>query len=242
MITLRRVAVGAVVGVAACIATAGAPALAHAQMVGYQPGDSPYRDFDEKGNLAVVGGYLFSPSIPGNVGPQSAPMIGLRYDYHIIGPAYIEGRWYHAFSERNVINPDLPSFDRTIQKNLSVGVNLIDVGLALNLTGMRTTHSLVPVVNLNVGIASDLGAPHDVGGYRFGTNFAMSAGLGMRYIPRGSRFKFRVDIGDYLYSTHLPDSYRDVTGGPPVVSTTQSLTPWRQHLALTAGASFALFR
>jgi hypothetical protein len=232
--TLCRVACAVAVGLT--------PAIAHAQMVGYQPGDSPYRDFDEKGNLALVGGYLFSPSIPGNVGPQSAPMIGLRYDYHVFGPAYIEGRWFHAFSERNVINPDLPPFDRTIEKNLSVGVNLIDVGLALNLTGMRTTHSLVPVVNLNVGIASDLGAPHDAGGYRFGTNFAMSAGFGMRYIPHNSRFKFRVDIGDYLYSTHLPDSYRDATGGAPVVSTTQSLTPWRQHLALSGGASIALFR
>jgi hypothetical protein len=226
----------------ALLLAATVPAAAHAQLVGYQPQDSPYRDFDEKGNLSWVAGYLFSPSIPGDVGPQSAPLIGIRYDYHVFGPAYIEGRWYHAFSERNVINPDLPPFDRIVQKNVGVGVNLIDLGLALNLTGMRTTHSLVPVVNLNVGVASDLGAPHDAGGYRFGTNLALSAGLGIRYIPQHSRFKFRIDVGDYLYSTHLPNSYRDANGGAPVVSTSQSLTPWRQNLVVTGGASIALFR
>jgi hypothetical protein len=217
------------------------PTAAHAQLVGYQPGDSPYRDFDEKGNLSFTGGYLWSPSIPGNVQPKSAPMVGLNYVYHVFGPAYVEGRWYYAFSNRDVINPDNPPGDRIIQHNLGVGVNLIDVGFVLNLTGMRTTHSLVPVINVNTGIASDLGAPHDVGGYRFGTNFALSAGLGLRYIPPKSRFKLRFDFNDYLFATKQPASYRDAVGGPPVVATTQSLTPWRQHLALTGGVSVALF-
>jgi hypothetical protein len=217
------------------------PTAAHAQLVGYQPGDSPYRDFDEKGNLSFTGGYLWSPSIPGNVQPKSAPMVGLNYVYHVFGPAYVEGRWYYAFSNRDVINPDNPPGDRVIQHNLGVGVNLIDVGFVLNLTGMRTTHSLVPVINVNTGIASDLGAPHDAGGYRFGTNFALSAGLGLRYIPPKSRFKLRFDFNDYLFATKQPASYRDAVGGPPVVATTQSLTPWRQHLALTGGLSVALF-
>ncbi|HWZ57612.1 MAG TPA: hypothetical protein VNW46_01455 [Gemmatimonadaceae bacterium] len=239
MTLFRTVCVGLTAALGLYAAT---PSVARAQLVGYQPGNSPYRDFDEKGNLALVGGYLFSPSIPGNVGPRSAPMIGIRYDYHVFGPAYLEGRWFHAFSERDVVNPDLPLNTRTIQHNLGVGVNLIDLGFAINLTGMRTTHSLVPVVNLNVGVASDLGAPHDVGGYRFGTNLALSGGLGLRYIPAHSRFKFRFDVGDYLYSTKFPNSYRDTNGGTPVVSPSQSLTPWRQHLALTGGASIALFR
>jgi hypothetical protein len=229
------------VRLAMALAVLALPTIAHAQLVGYRPSDSPYRDFDEKGNLAFTAGYLWSPSIPGNVQPQSAPMVGLRYDYHVFGPAYVEGRWYYAFSQRDVINPDLPQGDRTIQHNLGVGVNLVDIGFAINLTGMRTTHSLVPVINVNTGVASDFGAPHDVGGYRFGTNWDVSAGLGFRYLPQHSRFKFRVDFSDYLFSTHLPDSYRDETGGPPVVNTTQSLTPWRQHIALTGGASVAIF-
>jgi hypothetical protein len=232
-----RVAIRVTIACAAALV----PAIAHAQLVGYQPGDSPYRDFDEKGNLSFTGGYLWSPSIPGNVQPKSAPMVGLRYDYHVFGPAYVEGRWYYAFSNRDVINPDNPPGDRIIQRNLGVGVNLIDVGFAINLTGMRTTHSLVPVINVNTGIASDLGAPHDVGGYRFGTNFDLSAGLGFRYIPPKSRFKLRFDFSDYLFATKQPASYRDAVGGAPVVSTTQSLTPWRQHLALTGGVSVALF-
>jgi hypothetical protein len=229
------------VRVALAVAVLVVPALARAQLVGYEPQKSPYRDFDEKGNLAFTGGYIWFPSIPGNVGPQSAPMVGLDYTYHVFGPAYIEGRWYYAFSQRNVINPDLPTFDRVVQRNLRVGVNLIDVGFAINLTGMRTTHSLVPVLNINPGIASDLGAPHDVGGYRFGTNFSLGAGLGLRFIPPHSRFKLRVDFNDYLFATKLPNSYRDETGGPPVLATTQSQTPWRQHVALTGGASVALF-
>lgn len=230
----RRIAVASVLLVAGRVAQA-------QDQVGYAPQDSPFRDFDEKMNLSLTGGYLWTGNVPGNVNPHSAPMAGLRYDLHLVGPAYFEARWMHAFSQRDVINPLNPPFDRLLGTKASP-LNLIDVGVALNLTGMRTTHSLVPVVNLNFGVATDLGAPHDAGGYRFGTALELSGGFGFRYIPTWTKLKFRLDFTDYLYDTKLPDSYRTEVDGSSVVSTTQSLTAWRQNLALTFGVGVPIFK
>jgi hypothetical protein len=216
------------------------PAAARAQ-VGYPPSDSPYRDFDEKSVLSVVGGYILTGKVPGNVGPSDAPLIGLRYDYHIFGPAYLEGRFLHGFATHDVINPDLPVYDRVLRQNASLDFNIVDLGFVINLTGLRTTHSLVPVINVNVGTATDLGAAGDASGFSFGTNLALSAGLGLRYLPYGSKFKFRVDVADFLFDTKYPPNYRDTNGGTPVISATQSLTAWRQNVALTAGVSYSFF-
>jgi hypothetical protein len=230
-----------VLAAAVALPTLARPSVAGAQ-VGYPPSDSPYRDFDEKSVLSVVGGYLLTGKVPGNVGPSDAPLVGLRYDYHIFGPAYIEGRFLHGFATHDVINPDLPVYDRVLRQNAPLNFNIVDLGFVVNLTGLRTTHSLVPVININVGTATDLGGAGDASGFSFGTNLALSGGLGLRYLPYGSKFKFRIDVADFLFDTKYPPNYRDTNGGTPVISTTQSLTAWRQNVALTAGASYSFWR
>jgi hypothetical protein len=215
--------------------------VAHAQ-IGYAPEDSPFRDFEETQVLSLTGGYLWAPNVPGNVNPHSAPMAGLRYDLHVFGPAYFEARWMHAFSTRDVINPLNPPYARLLQSGKSSPLNLIDVGMALNLTGQRTTHSLVPVIDLDAGLATDLGAPHDSSGFRFGNAIELSGGFGLRYLPSWTKLKFRLDLTDYLYDTKLPDSYRTSVDGSSVVTPSQSLTAWRQNIAVTLGVSLPFLK
>ncbi len=216
-----------------------ASGAAHGQVVGHTPDASPYVDISDPRNLSFYGGYFLAPDVPGHVQPHSGPLAGVRWDIHLGGPAYFEARWAHVFTEHNVVIPTFPPATRDVGTK-DVGLNLVDVGVALNVIGERTWHHLIPVINANVGVATDLGAPRDSGGFHFGTQFMMSAGGGLRFVP-GGPLQARIDIADYFYATRLPGSFRDVTAGAPVVNANQALTAWRQNLAFTFGLSLTAF-
>jgi hypothetical protein len=215
------------------------PAAAQ-QEVGSAPESSPYRDIEDPRSLSFYGGYFHAPEIPGNEQPHSAPLAGVRWDIHLAGPAYFEVRYARVFSDHEVVNPLLPPISRDLGLRTSP-INLVDVGMALSLVGERTWHRLMPVINVNVGTATDFFAARDAGEFRFGTQLMMSLGGGIRYIP-GGPLQFRVDVGDYFYPTHLPGSFRSTDGGNPVINTDQALTAWRQNLGVNAGFSIRAFR
>jgi hypothetical protein len=217
-----------------------APGLAAAQIVGHSPESSPYLDIEDPRNLSFFGGYLLAPNTPGHVNPQSGPLAGIRWDIHLAGPAYFEARWAHLFTDHYVTVPDLPPAERDLgPKNTQL--NLVDVGAVLNLVGERTWHHVIPVINVNLGVATDLGAARDSAKFRFGTQFLMSAGGGIRWVP-GGPIQMRFDIADYFYATRYPGTFRNTDAGPPVVNADQALTAWRQNLAFTAGLSLTAFR
>jgi hypothetical protein len=211
-----------------------------AQVVGHEPESSPYLDIQDPRNLSFYGGYLLAPYTPGHVNPHSAPLAGIRWDIHLAGPAYFEARWAHVFSEHDVTVPTLPITERDLGTK-PTQLNLVDVGAVLNLAGERTWHHLIPVINVNVGVATDLGAAHDSAGFRFGTQFMMSSGGGIRWVP-GGPIQIRLDVADYFYATRYPGTFRDNSTDHPVVSATQALTAWRQNLAPTLGISLTAFR
>ncbi len=213
---------------------------AAAQIVGHAPESSPYLDIEDPRVLTFFGGYLFAPYTRGHVNPHSAPLAGVRWDIHVGGPAYFEARWAHAFSEHDVTLPNEPPSIRDIGTK-STQLNLVDVGMALNLVGERTWHHLIPLINVNVGVATDLGAPRDSAKFRFGTQFEMSAGAGIRWVP-GGPIQARLDVTDYFYATRYPGTFRGTTAGPPVVPANAALTAWRQNIAPTLGFSLTAFR
>ena len=48
----------------------------------------------------------------------------------------------------------------------------------------------------------------DVGGFKFGTRFALNWGAGLRYVPGGgSRYQLRADLTNRLTSIRYPDAY-----------------------------------
>ena len=210
--------------------------------VGYPPERSPYRDVEFRQELTVLTGYYAASADPAKVAPQSGPMLGLRYDVRVGGPASLTARVARVFSERNVVNPALdPGAGRAVGSE-SWPLYLADVGLTLALTGQKSLHHLVPVVGAGAGIASDFRSA-DVGGFRVGTAFALNFGGGVRWVPGGS-FQLRADVTDHLFQIGYPSSYFFATtsGGKAVLGESQSRSVWKHNAAITLGASYLFFR
>lgn len=227
----------AIVAVAIGSAVA-APARAQ---VGYPPDRSPYFDLEFRQELTPFAGYFFASEDPARVAPRSGPMVGARYDVRIGGPAQLTVRAVRVFSERTPIDPTKPVGQRALGSQ-SWPLYAGDLSLSINLTGQKSFHRLVPVVNGGIGIASDFRGDEDIGGYSFGTSFAFLFGGGIRWVP-GGRFQLRLDVGDYLYQVQYPDSYTVATEtSPAVLKPSQGRSSWQHNAAITLGASYLFFR
>jgi hypothetical protein len=208
--------------------------------VGSLPQNSPYRDVETSQELTFFGGRYSAGKDPLGVAPHGGPMFGIRYEKHVGGPAFLTARWSHVNSERLAIDPTKTGAAAQLGRK-SVSLNLYDVNLALNLTGQKSFHHIVPVVNFGAGLAT-CGCTVDLDPYRFGTPFAISIGGGLRYVP-GGRFQLRLDWNDYLYQIKYPEEYYVNTSGtgaaaPPA----QDRSFWKNNGAFTLGASLLFFR
>ena len=131
----------------ACIAT-----TAGAQ-VGHLPENSPYRDVETRHEFTFFGGHYNAAEDPIGIAPRDGQLFGVRYQLHVGGPAFLMARWSHVNSERFAIDPTKTGDARQLGKR-NVSINLYDIDLALNLTGEKSWHHIIPVVNFGAGIAS----------------------------------------------------------------------------------------
>jgi hypothetical protein len=212
---------------------------AHAQ-VGHLPQNSPYRDLETSQELTFFGGHYTPGKDPIGIAPTDGGMFGLRYLIHVGGPAFLMARWSHVNSERVTIDPTKTGAGRQLGKQ-NVSVNIYDIDLALNLTGQKSFHHIVPVVNMGAGIAS-CGCTVANDPYTFGTPFAFTYGAGLRWVP-GGRFQLTADWSHYLYQLKYPTAYYLApTGGSAAVPSNQARSFWKGNRALTIGASLLFFR
>lgn len=217
----------------ACIATTG-----RAQ-VGHLPENSPYRDLETRQEFTFFGGRYTTGKDPIGVAPLDGPMYGIRYQVHVGGPAFLMARWSHVNSSRFAIDPTKNGAARKLGKH-DESVNLYDIDLALNLTGEKSFHHIVPVINFGAGVAScSCSVTNDP--YTFGTPFAFTFGGGLRYVP-GSRLQLTVDWNDYLYQIKYPTAYYVIPTGGTAAATNEARSFWKNNKALTFGASLLLFR
>ena len=190
--------------------------------------------------LTFFGGQYRAGKDPIGIAPTAGPMFGLRYLIHVGGPAFLMARWSHVNSQRLTIDPTKTGAARQLGKR-SVPLNIYDIDLALNLTGQKSFHHIVPVVNLGAGIAS-CGCTVTNDPYTFGTPFAFTFGAGLRWVP-GGRFQLTADWNDYLYQLKYPTAYYLApTGGTAAVPSNQARSFWKGNRALTIGASLLFFR
>ena len=224
------------IALALLLLAASSPVLA--QEVGHIPSESPYRDIAYKQEITPFIGYYAAGEDPAGVAPRSGPMVGARYEIRIGGPAQFMARLAYVSSERMIIDPQQPVGSRELGVS-STSLYLADVGISLNLTGQKSWNGLVPVVTGGAGVVSDF-EKADVGGFRFGTQFAITVGGGIRWVPQNSRLQVRVDLADYLYQISYPTSYVADSEEQPRVTRKQSA--WTNNLALTAGVSYRFFR
>jgi hypothetical protein len=217
-----------------------APAAAQVD-VGYPPPASPFRDLEYRQEATAFGGYYLAGKDPAGAAPKSGPMVGIRYEVTIGGPAQIVFRLARVNSERNVINPLEPRATRSLGVQ-SWPIYLTDAGFSLNLTGQRSWHGVVPVVYTGVGLASDLDKKEDKDPFNLGTTFAFSFAGGLRFVP-GGRFQVRADANTWLYQLKYPAEYFATTSdNTTVLPSGQAKNLWKRNFGFTLGASYLLFR
>jgi hypothetical protein len=218
-----------------------APAALSAQVVvGHTPQTSPYHDIDAVQRITLFGGYFKAQGDGLNTSPQSGPAFGIRYDLPVAGPADFFVRFQRANSWRDAYNPTLPTATRSLGRQ-NVAMYSGDLGFGLNLTGRRTWHGLIPTIDFGLGIVSASGTTKD-DPYSFGTQFAFTSGIGIRYNPSNS-FEIRLDAGPTFYQNHYPAAYFVAPSGTdPLLANTSARSGYQHSMSYTAGLSVPIFR
>lgn len=208
--------------------------------VGTLPAESPFRDLTYSQALTIFGGTYTAAKDLAGVAPRSGPLVGLGYDVHIGGPAYLTVNVGRVGSERQIVDPSKPAATRNLGLRSS-SLWLSDVGLQLNLTGQKSWHRIVPILNGGAGLVSDFAKP-DTGGYKFGTTFAFTFGGGLRWVP-GGRFSAKLRVLDHFYQISYPDRYYvKASDSTAVLPSSAPKSGWKHNAAVTLGAQYQLFR
>jgi hypothetical protein len=211
-----------------------------AAQVGSAPERSPFVDLEYRQSVSPFSGYLWTPTDPAGIAPQSAPLFGTRYDIYLGGPASFTARVATALADRTVIDPARPVARRILGVERRP-LTFVDVGFSFALTGQKSWRGIVPLIHTGGGLATNF-AGADPGGFSLGTRFALSYGAGLRFVPSG-RLAFRVDASNYAYQIRYPDRYFQ-----PAIDSTSVLAPerskgkWLNNKAVTVGASYQFFR
>jgi hypothetical protein len=216
-----------------------APASLSAQ-VGHLPQDSPFRDVPYRQELTTYSGWYNGAEGSAGVGPQAGPIVGLRYEIRIGGPAFFSVHAGHAFSKRDVIDPLNPPATRHLGTK-DVSLLLLDAGITVNLTGQKSWNGLIPFTRFGIGVAANAGSRTDPAHFTIGTPFALVLGTGVRWTS-GGRWQLRLDASDHLFRLHYPSAYGSIPqgGGDPVLEGKTS--EWKHNGVFTLGASYIISR
>jgi hypothetical protein len=213
---------------------------AAAQVVGYPPASSPYSDLEYSQELTLEFGYARARHDPAGVAPKSAPLLGLRYELSIVGPLALSSEITRTFSDRDVLDPSKPKATRSLGTE-SAPVYSADVALAMNLTGRKSWHNLVPQVRAGLGVVSS-SAKDAASGYSFGTPFAFTFGGGVKVVP-GGRVQLRGDLTDRVFKLSYPDAYyRLASDNTAVLDVSTPRSAYTHHLGMTLGVSYLFGR
>lgn len=212
---------------------------AGAQVVGFPPDRSPYRDRDYNRDWTLFAGQFSAEKDPLGVAPADGPMVGVRWQMHLTGPMYFGVRLAGASVERTIIDPAKRSAERVVGTE-KVPMAFADLALELSLTGHKTWHGIAPFLNGGVGVVGDLRGNNDVGSYRFGIPFTMTVGTGLSWTV-ARNVALRLDWSNYIYRISYPTTYYlKTTEDPAPLPVGAARSFWRRNPALLIGVS--LFR
>lgn len=215
-------------------------ASAASAQVGHSPENSPFRDLEGGQELTFFGGRFNAGADPSGVAPKPGSILGALYQIHVGGPANLMVRYGRVSTNRSALDPTLGKANRSLGVHSAV-VSLYDIGVAVNLTGMKSYRRLVPVLSVGAGVAScTCTVAKDP--FSFGTPLAISLGAGLRYVP-GGHFQIRVDLNDYLYQLKTPAAYYiNSADNTPVAAQGTARSSWKNNPTLTIGVSRLFFR
>ncbi len=212
-----------------------------AAQVGYIPAQSPYLDLPWKQSFSTFIGGFDTGRDPAGVGPRPGWLAGVRYDVRLGGPVSLVARISTAPTSRRVLDPTKAIAARHVSDQ-SGELLAADLGLAINLTGQKSYHRIVPVLSGGVGLVSDFHGTPDVGAYRFGTKMLLTWGLGVRYHTQG-RWEPRIDFTNYVWQLQYPASYEAVAAdGSKAILSTGKKSPWMGNHLWSVGMTYQLSR
>jgi hypothetical protein len=230
-----------VAAMAACVAIGSSSTLA--AQVGYPPAKSPFIDVEKTHELTPIGGYFSAKRDPAKIAPQSGEMGGLQYEWRATGPLHLGASVMAVKSRRTYLDPALPPDSGRNLGDTRQTLYGADAFLALSLTGARSWHSLMPMVGAGVGVITDT-KKADVGGFKFGTRFALPVSAGIRWVPGRGRVQVRADVKDWMYTIVYPQSYYLPASAtaPPILESGTPTSRWTHNFAMTVGVSIGLSR
>jgi hypothetical protein len=232
--------VAAVFAAAFAAATLIAPPLA--AQVGYPPEASPYEDLRGRQAVAVSAGWIVPGGDPAGIGPRNGAMFSGRYELFLTGPLWLVTRVAYAPGlERTVKDPEGVPGTRIVGTETEP-LFLLDAGFGLNLTGNKSWHRIAPRLTGTLGAVSTLKSAYDVGGYRFGTKFMVSYGVGARVVT-GSAWEVNADLSHMFWKISYPEAYGgDGSADDESLIGGGKLAPWQGNLLLTVGITRYFFR
>ena len=214
-----------------------------AAQVGSEPEKSPYQDFTYHQDFTVFGGYFGGNKGTANVGPQSSPIFGVRYGLHIGGPAELSVRVGSASVRPATCSTPRRTAPRAISARCPIRSGSRDVAdqprahRAEELSPLR-----IPSSASGVG-SSRSNTSADVGGYSFGTGFAIHFGGGLKFVTHGP-WGARLDrLGLLLAAVGIrARTSLAPTGGTSILPQGQAQNEWKQNPTITFGISYIISR
>ena len=228
---------------------ASVPAASQAQgLVGNPPERSPYRDIIDHQSITLFGGRFAGNAGAASVGALPGFAYGLRLAIRLSGPVDFWATIGEAASSRHVINADTSVTHTDSARrgpDIKLPLALVDLALALNMTGDKTWHRLAPYVALGGGFVVPTHSVTDPGGYQIGFNFALVPTIGTRWFLSDD-LAVRFEARDYFFRYQYPLAYFDTLNlrfaGPPPRSSVLPLGStdrrWSNHLTLWLGVSY----
>ena len=198
---------------------------------------SAYRDYSEKQSFSLFFGYFGGNRGSAGVGPQGSAIAGLGYLIHLGGPANAFARFSYAKSQRDVVDPALPPTAR-VTGPIAAPLYMIDIGVTADVTGEKLWHGMTPYAGFDLGLANGSNTP-DAGGYKFGTQFYVGLGGGLKYQVKGP-WVVTMNAWFQWWQLHYPPSYFE--GTQSVLPINAPDKDWTTNGVYTIGLSYLFKR
>jgi opacity protein-like surface antigen len=199
---------------------------------------SPFRYVDTRQSVTVFGGYVLTDRGRLDLGPEDAPIGGVRYSLRLGGPFTAEASASYLPSTRTVLDTTAVGSPLERVGEANIDLALIDVALRFNLTGPRTYHNLMPYLIAGGGVAFEVAGDDDAESeiaadarFDFGTRFAGQVGAGVEWYAT-RRLALRFDARDVFWKLKTPPAFsRQDPGNVPG-------DEWVQNFAFSLGLAF----
>jgi hypothetical protein len=197
---------------------------------------SPYRYIEQTHSIGADLGHFSAGRADPDVGPQSAPLLGLRYNIRLSGPLSAEANFSLVPTERDILTY-VAATDEVQPTGEVAALNILTIGggLVFHLTGNRTWNRLAPFVVAGGGIATNLAGRTefeadlpDTQLFDFGPSFAVDLGAGTD-VFLAERFSLRIQARDRLMRLQIPAG---------LIGAQRPDNQWTHNFAISLGTAF----